>query len=118
MPELPALAHVENQLQAALAGRRILAARTSDPLVLRMMIDEPLAAALEGRRVEAVARRGHFMRFALDGERIIVINAMLVGRYRLVALGGREEAKEPRSLGLALDFEGGVGLQYLDDKRM
>jgi formamidopyrimidine-DNA glycosylase len=119
MPELPDLAHVESKLQASIAGRRIVAARTSDPLVLRMMIDQPLGAALQGRRLEAIARRGHFMRFQLDGDLVIVINAMLVGKYRLVAVAADAKKRdEPRSLGLALDFEGGVGLQYLDDKRM
>jgi formamidopyrimidine-DNA glycosylase len=85
------------------------------------MVDEPLGAALEGRLLEGVSRRGHFMRFQLEGERVIVINAMLVGRYRLVDLlpeAARSEAPVPRSLGLGLDFEGGVGLQYLDEKRM
>jgi formamidopyrimidine-DNA glycosylase len=62
------------------------------------------------------------MRFTLEGDLVLVINAMLVGRYRLVAAGeagGKQAAKkDPRSLGLALVFEGGLELQYLDDKRM
>jgi formamidopyrimidine-DNA glycosylase len=69
--------------------------------------------------LQAIERRGHFMRFQIEGDRVIVVNAMLVGRYRLVSTEvSKEKPAPPRSLGLALDLDGGVGLQYLDDKRM
>jgi formamidopyrimidine-DNA glycosylase len=116
MPELPDLAHIEDKLRQAVAGRRILAARTGDPTVLRLMVSEPLPAALTGRRLETVERRGHFMRFGLEGGRVIVVNAMLVGRYRV--RGEADKAGDPRALGLALQLDGGLTLQYIDDKRM
>jgi len=121
MPELPDLVHVEAGLRAAVVGKRIVAARTGDPTVLRVMVSEPFPAVLAGRTLEGVERRGHFMRFALDEGLVLVVNAMLVGRYRLVA-PGREtrnvNRKDPRALGLALTFDGAPELQYIDDKRM
>jgi formamidopyrimidine-DNA glycosylase len=121
MPELPDLVHVEAGLRAAVMGKRIAAARTGDPTVLRVMVSEPFPAVLVGRTLEGVERRGHFMRFGLDGGLVLVVNAMLVGRYRLMA-PGREtrnaNRKDPRALGLALAFDGAPELQYLDDKRM
>jgi formamidopyrimidine-DNA glycosylase len=118
MPELPDLAHIEAKLRPALTGQVIAAARTGDPTVLRLMIDQPLPQALQGRRITSVDRRGHFMRFGLDGDRVIVINAMLVGRYRFRAQAPAAGQKDPRALGLGLSFEGGAELQYIDDKRM
>jgi formamidopyrimidine-DNA glycosylase len=120
VPELPDLVRVEDELRRELVGRRIEAARTGDPLVLRVMVREPFPAVLVGRLLEDVARRGHFMRFALEGGLVIVVNAMLVGRYRLVprADGATKTKKDPISLGLALTFDAGPELQYLDDKRM
>jgi formamidopyrimidine-DNA glycosylase len=116
MPELPDLVHVEAGLRAAIGGKRVAAARTGDPTVLRLMLAEPFPDVLVGRTVEAVDRRGHFMRFALSGELVVVINAMLVGRYKLgPAATGK---KDPRALGLALVFEDGLELQYVDEKRM
>jgi formamidopyrimidine-DNA glycosylase len=116
MPELPDLVHVEAGLRAAIAGKRIAGARTGDPTVLRLMLAEPFPDLLVGRTVEAVERRGHFMRFALSGDLVIVINAMLVGRYKLgPAVTGK---KDPRALGLALVFDEGLELQYIDEKRM
>jgi len=124
MPELPDLVHVEAGLRAALLGKRITAARTGDPTVLRIMVSEPFPAVLVGRTLESIDRRGHFMRFRLDADLVVVVNAMLVGRYRLVSPGaeagnvGNVGKKDPRSLGLALVFEGAPELQYLDEKRM
>jgi formamidopyrimidine-DNA glycosylase len=120
MPELPDLVHVEAGLRAALAGKRIAAARTGDPAVLRVMVAEPFPDVLVGRRLVGIDRRGHFMRFGLEGDLIIVVNAMLVGRYKLIAAGASAEKpkKDPRSLGLALTFDDAPELQYLDEKRM
>ena len=123
MPELPDLVHVQEVLSRALAGRTITGARTGDPTVLRLMVRDPFPQLLVGRRLVAIERRGHFMRFDLgansDDRLVIVINAMLVGRYKLLApLPVAERKKDPRALGLALTFDGAPELQYLDEKRM
>src|SRR5262249_8006438 len=119
MPELPDLVHVEAGLRAAVAGKKIVAARTGDPTVLRLMVTDPFPAVLVGRTLDGVERRGHFMRVALGGDLVVVINAMLAGRYRLVPPGSEPAAKkDPRSLALALGFDGAPELHYLDDKRM
>jgi len=125
VPELPDLVRIEDELQRTIVGKRVGAARTGDPLVLRVMVSEPFPGVLVGRRLEEVGRRGHFMRFSLEGGLVLVINAMLAGRYKLVAApdaaGSKakpKSKKDPVSLGLALVFEGGPELQYVDDKRM
>jgi formamidopyrimidine-DNA glycosylase len=122
MPELPDLVHVEDVLRAAVAGKIIAGARTGDPTVLRLMIAESLTAVLTGQRLETVERRGHFMRFGISGGLVVVVNAMLVGKYKLLPNGGAGAAKsakkDPRAMGIALLFEDGPELQYLDDKRM
>lgn len=116
MPELPDLVHVERVLAKALVGRRVVAVRTGDPTVLRVMLPETFAAAIEGRVVEGIARRGHFMRFALSDDRVVVVNAMLVGKYQLLAPPVAQ--KDPVALGFAWRFEDGQELRYVDDRRM
>ena len=94
MPELPDLVHVEDLLRDALVGKTISAARTGDPTVLRIMVREPFPALLAGRRLETIARRGQFMRFGLEGGLGIVVNAMLAGRYKLIARRRGERQEE------------------------
>jgi formamidopyrimidine-DNA glycosylase len=121
MPELPDLVHVEAGLRRAIGGRRIASARTGDPTVLRVMVAEPFPGVLVGRKLEDVSRRGNFMRFALEGGLVIVVNAMLAGRYKLVAPAESQDAKakkDPRAMGLALTFDDAPELQYVDEKRM
>ena len=121
MPELPDLVHVEAGLRRAIAGRRIAGARTGDPTVLRVMVAEPFPGLLVGRKLDDISRRGNFMRFALEGGLVIVVNAMLAGRYKLIAPAETQDSKakkDPRAMGLALTFEEAPELQYIDEKRM
>jgi formamidopyrimidine-DNA glycosylase len=116
MPELPDLVHVEHVLKDAIVGRRVADARVGDPTVLRVMVPEGLPESLRGRTLRAVERRGQFMRFAFDADPVLVVNAMLAGKYKLLPAGRRE--KDPVALGFALRFEEGPELRFIDDKRM
>ncbi len=86
MPELPDLAILADAFQATLVGRPIEALDVSQPLVVRGTPAE--AAAMAGQRVEGVTRRGKFLTFQLERDRI-VINAMLTGRLGLDAPGAK-----------------------------
>lgn len=123
MPELPDLVHVEARLREMFVGRKVIAARAGDPVVFRVMTPDPFPHVVAGATLASVERRGHFMRFGFTGledgvARVLVINAMLVGKY--VIAPGRPE-RDPNSLLLAMAFAGpspGEELQYWDDKRM
>ena len=97
MPELPDLAVVADALHAALAGRPILRAESPAPLAVRGTPAE--LAALAGQVVLAVRRRGKFIVFDLDRDRIAV-NAMLTGRFQLAAPGD----KLPQATAVVLAF--------------
>lgn len=114
MPELPDLVHVEAVLRRSVVGLPIVKVRVGDPVVLRLMVAEPLPALLAGKRIVEVSRRGQFMRFNLDGGLCLVVNAMLSGRYSLADIGAASGA----SLILALGFAGGLELRYADETRM
>lgn len=123
MPELPDLVYVANALSRNIVGHRIAGARIGDPTVLRLMLPTTFAESLTGRTVTSVERRGHFLRFGFDGELVVVVNAMLVGKYRWhpsreLPPPGAPPAKDPSALGFAWRFEDGSELRYIDDKRM
>jgi formamidopyrimidine-DNA glycosylase len=115
VPELPDLVHVEAVLARTVCGLRIAEVRVGDPVVLRLMVPGPLPALLVSKRITAVNRLGQFLRFSLDGDLVLVVNAMLSGRYALVSGAKRRDGK---NLILALRFESGLELHYADETRM
>lgn len=86
VPELPDLAILADALHAGLAGRRFESGETPQSLVLRGTPAE--LGALKGQALLAVGRRGKFLTFVLERDRI-VINPMLTGRLGLAAPGAR-----------------------------
>jgi formamidopyrimidine-DNA glycosylase len=97
VPELPDLAVVVDALHAALAGRPVIEAVSTAPLAVRGTPSE--LAALAGQRLAAVRRRGKFVTFELDRDRVTV-NAMLTGRFQLAA----PSARLPGSTAVILRF--------------
>lgn len=97
MPELPDLAVVVDGFHAALAGRPVASAEAPGPLSVRGTPAE--LAALVGQRLVAVHRRGKFVIFELDHDRVVV-NAMLTGRFQLA----EPAVKRPQSTAVVLGF--------------
>ena len=102
MPELPDLAVVSEAFHAALAGRTVI--RTSAPAPLSVRGTPTELAACVGQRLDRIRRRGKFVVFELERDRIAV-NAMLTGRFQLAAPG----TKSPPRTGLILAFGGRAG---------
>jgi formamidopyrimidine-DNA glycosylase len=82
VPELPDLTVVAEAFHAALSGRPIRSAEAPGPLAVRGTPAE--LAALDGQRVERIARRGKFLLMDLTDDRVVV-NPMLTGRFQLAA---------------------------------
>jgi formamidopyrimidine-DNA glycosylase len=98
MPELPELQALAEGLDAALAGRRITAARALHPATLRTA--EPPLCALVGRRVAEVTRRGKLLIVGVHDGPALVIHLMSAGRLGLVGGGA---PRRPRSACLDID---------------
>lgn len=82
MPELPDLAVVVEAFHAALAGRTLTSATAIAPLAVRGTPAE--LEGFVGQGLKLVARRGKFVEFAFERDRVLV-NAMLTGRFQLAA---------------------------------
>ncbi|HEX2212325.1 MAG TPA: DNA-formamidopyrimidine glycosylase family protein [Mycobacterium sp.] len=87
MPELPDLAILADALDSALSGRRLVGAVTPQSLVLRGTPAE--LVALHGQGLIEVSRRGKFLTFTFERDRLVV-NAMLTGRLGLAPPGSRQ----------------------------
>ena len=80
VPELPDLAILADAFHAGLSRRTLRAAEVRHPFVLRATPAE--VTALRGQRLDSVARRGKFLVFAFERDRLVA-NAMLSGRFRM-----------------------------------
>ena len=111
MPEWPELRVMQERISRALVGRRIVAVRVGDPVVLRSL--EPADRLLVGRTLRSVTHRGKYVIFAFDGLEM-TINPMLAGIFSLQPAG----AKVTKDTRMRLEFDGGTELRYRDDVRM
>lgn len=86
MPELPDLAILADALDEALVGRRMTGAKVPQTLVLRGTPAE--LTAFDGELLLSVRRRGKFLVFDFERDRI-VFNPMLTGRLGLAVAGAK-----------------------------
>ncbi|HEY5489454.1 MAG TPA: DNA-formamidopyrimidine glycosylase family protein, partial [Candidatus Limnocylindrales bacterium] len=86
MPELPDLSILADALDEALAGRPMVGSKVKESLVLRGTAAE--LEALEGQLLTSIRRRGKFLVFQFERERI-VFNPMLTGRLGLAVAGSK-----------------------------
>jgi formamidopyrimidine-DNA glycosylase len=81
MPELPEVETVARTLNALVAGKTIRTVTVRLPRIIqRPREPEAFAAALEGRSIRSIGRRGKFLRFELDGL-VLVSHLRMEGRY-------------------------------------
>jgi len=111
MPEWPELRVMQERIAEALVGKKVVAVRVGDPVVLRAL--KPVDELLVGHTLRSVAHRGKYLLFAFDGLDMTV-NPMLAGIFSLLPAG----AKATKDTRLRIEFEGGTELRYRDDVRM
>ncbi len=118
MPERPELDYVVPILARELSGLAIIGLRVDSPVVLRVALREPASEVVPGATIEGVARRAHFVVFALRGAAgralELVVAPMLAGRFSLEAPTARRTA----DLALTLALSDGRELRYRDDVQM
>jgi formamidopyrimidine-DNA glycosylase len=68
MPELPEVETIRRQLAPLVVGRRLLEVQVLDPRWSRPLAPAELEAALTGRRVLALTRRGKYLLWELEGD--------------------------------------------------
>src|SRR5947207_12813293 len=84
MPELPEVETARKLATRALAGRRIVEVATVvDPIVYAGVSPRRLAAALRGRRVTAVGRKGKHLWLELDRRPWPAFHFGMTGSFRL-----------------------------------
>ncbi len=84
MPELPEVETVCRQLEPELEGRRIERLEVLDPRWCRPVPPVELEAAVSGRTIEHLGRRGKYLLLGLDGGQTLVMHLRMTGNLVLV----------------------------------
>jgi formamidopyrimidine-DNA glycosylase len=109
MPEIPDLEAIRAFLNERIAGVEITSAEAPIPYILRTPAAD-FIATLTGNRFGEILRRGKFLLFPLADESVLVVNAMLKGRFQYVQPKHKKAAKTCMILGLANGWQ----LRYAD----
>ncbi len=113
MPEIPDLEAIRGFLNQRLPGVRIERAEFLIPVVFRVPKEE-FVCTLEGNTFSETARRGKFLLFGLASGHLLVMNAMLTGRFQYLPPETKRGARTCMALGLANGWE----LRYRDERVM
>ncbi|WP_127532788.1 DNA-formamidopyrimidine glycosylase [Paenibacillus kobensis] len=110
MPELPEVETVCRTLNQLVAGKTITDVTVSLPRIIRKPAEpEMFAAALAGRTIHSVERRGKFIRIVLD-DLILVSHLRMEGRYGVYK---QDEPVETHTH-VVFHFTDGTELRYKD----
>ncbi len=114
MPELPEVETIKRQLAPHLVGRTLERVEILDPRWSSPAPPGEIAAALEGRQVGSVGRRGKYFDFELSDEVHLVMHLRMTGNLLLIPAG--EEGERPHTrVRIALDD--GSHLLFCDPRR-
>src|SRR3954452_20682482 len=83
MPELPEVETIRRGLLPHVEGRRLERVRIHDPRWCRPLAPAEVAAALHGRRVERLWRRGKYLVWELTGDLFLLMHLRMTGTLLL-----------------------------------
>jgi len=114
MPELPEVETIRRQLAPLVEGRRLTRIEILDPRWSRPLAPAELEAALSGRRVERLGRRGKYLLWSFSGDAHLAQHLRMTGGVLVQAhpepahtrvrirLGARRGGEGARSVRLAI----------------
>src|SRR5271156_3404902 len=100
MPELPEVETIRRQLAPLVEGLRLERLEILDPRWSRPLAPEELSAALEGRRVERLGRRGKYLLWSFEGD------VHLAQHLRMTGVVLAEPDPEPAHTRLRMELVG------------
>jgi formamidopyrimidine-DNA glycosylase len=85
VPELPEVETVRRGLEERIVGQRLVEVIVTGRRTVRRQPPAELVARLEGRRVDAVRRKGKWLALLLDDDSVLVIHLRMSGQLHWVA---------------------------------
>jgi formamidopyrimidine-DNA glycosylase len=111
MPELPEVETIRRRLAPRVEGRVFARVSVSDPRWTRPLAPAEMDAALTGRRVERLGRRGKYLVWELDGDLFLIQHLRMTGAIL------HDPPAEPAHARVRIDLDDGHRLVYDDPRR-
>ena len=113
MPEIPDLEAIRGFYNARIIGREITTVEVLIPYVVRTGAGD-FAASMTGNRFGETLRHGKFLLFGMGDGQVMVINAMLTGRFQYCEPKLKKHAKTV----LMMTLDNGMQVRYADQRLM
>jgi formamidopyrimidine-DNA glycosylase len=113
VPELPEVETIRRRLAPRVEGRRMVAVEVLDPRWCAPAGARDTEAALAGRRVEQLGRRGKYLIWALEGDRALVMHLRMTGTVLARGAGGAT----PPHTRVRLGLDDGDEVVFVDPRR-
>jgi formamidopyrimidine-DNA glycosylase len=116
MPELPEVESLRRLLAQSIMGRRIVAARITEPR-LRRVVAGDFSRKISGRTIEQICRRAKYLLVGLSGGMTLIVHLGMSGS--LTHRGGdfRDGEFDPAHDHLRFELDDGTALVYNDPRR-
>jgi formamidopyrimidine-DNA glycosylase len=111
VPELPEVETIRRQLAPVVEGRRVEALQIDDPRWCLPLAPEAVRDAVEGRRVDALGRRGKYLVLALEDDVFLLLHLRMTGTLLLDPPAGTPYAR------VRLSLDDGHELRFCDPRR-
>ncbi|HEX2087406.1 MAG TPA: bifunctional DNA-formamidopyrimidine glycosylase/DNA-(apurinic or apyrimidinic site) lyase [Solirubrobacteraceae bacterium] len=111
MPELPEVETIRRRLAPLVEGRALRRLRVDDARWCAPLAPEELSAAVEGRRVERLGRRGKYLVFELADD------VFLLGHLRMTGTLLYDPPEGERYARVRFELDGGHRLLFCDPRR-
>ncbi len=115
MPELPEVETIRAQLAPRLVDRTITGVEVRDPLLVEPAGPDEFCAAVIGRRVQGIGRRGKYLLVALDSGAVLALHLRMTGRLHW--RGGEPATEDERFLRALFRFDDGATVTFADARR-
>ncbi len=115
MPELPEVETIVRRLRVDVGGKRLVEAALLWPKLIARPDAATFLALVEGRRIEAVGRRGKYILFGLEGGRTWLVHLRMTGRFSYVRDGA--PLPEEKHLRFLARFEDGSHLLFINPRK-
>ncbi len=115
MPELPEVETIRRHLAPHVEGRTLSALTVLDERWCRPLAPAEMAAAVDGRRVERLGRRGKYLELVLADEVFLLMHLRMTGTLLLQD----PAAEPPPHTRVRFDLDGGAApeLRFVDPRR-